>query len=109
MRRKQRLVDTWEGTLRETGGVLRPAKSCWYMVNYKHTGNHWVYRFIDKAPGESTAKVSNNCRQLLLRLEPSQSNKTLGILVSMDNNVKDQISRLFDKTRQMVEFSEYQE
>ena len=27
----------------------------------------------------------------------------------MGNNVKDQISRIFDKTRQMVEFSEHQE
>ena len=31
---QQYVVDTWESTLRATGGALRQDKSYWYMIDY---------------------------------------------------------------------------
>ena len=67
------MVDTWEGTLRATGGSLRPDKSYRYMIDYQHAGNRWVYRSINQLPKEITVKVSDDSKQPLLRLEPNQA------------------------------------
>ena len=39
LKKQQHVVDTWEGTLRATGGSLRPDKSYRYMIDYQHAGN----------------------------------------------------------------------
>lgn len=72
------------------------------MIDYTHIGNLMLYRSIDQLPGEITAKVSHGSIQPLLRLEPSQAKETLGIFVLMDTNIKDQISPIIGKTRQMA-------
>ena len=91
-------MDTWEGTLRATGGSLRLDKSYWYMIDYQHTGNRWLYRSIDQIPGDITVKVSDGSRQPLIHLEPNQAKETLGIFVSIDGNAKDQILHLLSNT-----------
>ena len=48
-------------------------------------------------------KVSDDSRQLLLRLEPNQARETLGICIAMDSNAKDHIHHLLSKTIQMAE------
>ena len=47
LQQQQQLVDTWEGTLRATGGALRPDNFYWYMIDYQHTGNRWINRSIN--------------------------------------------------------------
>ena len=103
LKQQQHVVDTWEGTLRATGGALRPATSYWFMIDYQHTGNRWIYRSINQSPGEITVKVSDGSQQPLLRMEPNQAKEILEIIVSMDGSAKDQIHHLLSKTRQMVE------
>ena len=103
LKKQQNVVDTLKGTLRETGGALRPYKSYWYMIVYQHIGKRWVYRSIDQLSREITVKVSDSSRQPLLQLRPNQAKETLGIFVSMNGNAKDQISHLLSKTRQLTE------
>ena len=103
IKKQQNVVDTLKGTLRETGGALRPYKSYWYMIVYQHIGKRWVYRSIDQLSREITVKVSDSSRQPLLQLRPNQAKETLGIFVSMNGNAKDQISHLLSKTRQLTE------
>ena len=104
LQQQQRVVDTWEGTLRTTGGALRPDKSYWYMIDYQHTGIRWLYRSINQIPGGITVKVADSSRQPLLRLEPNQTKETLGIFVPMRGNAKDQILNPLSKTGQMAEY-----
>ena len=73
LQQHQRVVNTLEGTLRATSGALRPDKSYWYMIEYDHTGNRWLYRSINQLLGAITVKVSDRSRQRLLRLEPNQA------------------------------------
>ena len=94
---QQQVVDTWEGSLNATGGALRPDKSYWYMLDYKHSGNQWKYKSIKQLPGEITVKVSDGTRQTLLRLEPNEAKETLGICISMDGNSNDQMEHLLKK------------
>ena len=95
IQQQQRVVDTWEGKLRANGGSLRPDRSYWCTIDYKHIGNRWVYRSIDQSDGS---------RQSFLRLEPSQTKETLSIFVFMNGNAKDQMKHFLDKTRQMEKF-----
>jgi hypothetical protein len=34
----QKVLDTWEGLLRATGGALRDDKSYWYLLDYQFRG-----------------------------------------------------------------------
>ena len=86
-----------------TSGALISDKSYWYMIDYQHTGNRWIYRSINQLPEAITVKVSDGSRQPLLPLEPNQVKETLGIFVSMHGNTKDQINHLLSKTGHMAE------
>ena len=82
---------------------MQPDKSYWYIIDYQHIGNLWVYRSIDQLPGEITVTVSDSSRQPLLLLEPHQVKTTLGVFISTDDKTKDQIHHLLSKTRQIEE------
>ena len=51
MAKMQAVVDTWEGGLRASGGVLVPAKSYWYLIHFKFKNNKWSYASIADTPG----------------------------------------------------------
>ena len=81
------------------GGVLRPDKSYWYILDYKHSDNQWRYKSIKQLPGVITVIVADGTRQTLLRLEPKEAKETLDICISMDGNSKDQLEHLIKKNR----------
>ena len=66
LKQQQNVVDTWEGTSRETWGELRSDKFYWYIIEYQHIENRLVYRSIDQLPGKITVKVSDGSKQPLL-------------------------------------------
>lgn len=47
----QQTLDTWEGSLRATGGALVPSKSHWYLVDYVWKSGQWHYRSKDSMLG----------------------------------------------------------
>ena len=57
-----------------------------------------MYHSIDQLPGKITVKVSNSSWKPLLRLGPSEAKTILDIFVSIDENEKDQIQHVLDKT-----------
>jgi hypothetical protein len=36
-------LDLWEGLLKATGGALVPAKSYWYLIDFKWKNGSWKY------------------------------------------------------------------
>ena len=65
---QQQVVDTWEKILIATGGVLRPHKSYWCMIDYKYIGNRWIYKLIKQQHEIITVKVADRTRKTLLKL-----------------------------------------
>ena len=59
------------------------------MIDYKYIGNRWIYKLIKQLHEIITVKVADRTRKTLLKLLPKQAKKTLGILISMDENSKD--------------------
>ena len=103
----QQEVDRWEGTLNATRGVLQPDKSYWYMTDYKHIRNVWLYKSIKQLHRTIIVKVANETRQTILRLEPKQATETLDIFVSTDENSKDHIENPLKKLDKWLNFSEH--
>jgi len=47
----QRLVSTWEGLLRATGGALVPEKCFWYLIDFELHNGKWRYCTVGDLPG----------------------------------------------------------
>ena len=90
----QRSLDHWEGGLRVSGGALSPAKSFWYLLDYRWTGTTWRHRTIDEMPGDITLKGDDRVPVPLTRRNPDHSEKTLGVHFAPDGNQKGQIAYL---------------
>jgi hypothetical protein len=99
----QSSVDRWEGGLRATGGALVPAKSHWYLIDFKWTGKLWKYRSIEEMPGELSILDTTGQRVTLNRHEPKVATETLGVWQAMDGNNKEQIAQLKKKTEDFAE------
>jgi hypothetical protein len=98
-----RVVDCWEGSVRATGGALVPAKSYWYLLDFKWIRGAWRYRSKEAMPGEITIRGVDGVRVTLERLEPSEARETLGVYIAMDGNWREQIQALLEKTIQFAE------
>jgi hypothetical protein len=106
----QRVVDTWEGLLRATGGVIREDKSYWYLINYEYHQGRWKYLSKLEAPGELDVKVVD-CRGqpraqrvLLTRFKPSEARETLGVYTPMDGNWRRQKQALTALAQRYAEY-----
>jgi hypothetical protein len=105
----QRVVDTWEGLLRATGGALCDDKSYWYFLDYKFHQGYWKYKSKKELPGDINIKVVDARgsprpnRETLTRLEPSEARKTLGVYVAMDGNWRQQVAVLIILARKFAE------
>jgi hypothetical protein len=104
----QRLVDTWEGLLRATGGALR-RKSYWYFLDFKFHQGRWKYKNKQELPGDIDINVVDSRgrprpdRETLTRLEPSEARETLGVYVAMDGNWRQQMEVLITLARTFAE------
>ena len=101
VREIQQAIDTWSGGLHATGGILSPAKSYWYLIDFKwHPGSlSWRYKTIPEAPGELHFKSPTGRRTNIDRLEPSRAVETLGIPLAMDGSQEAIVNSLGDKVQ----------
>ena len=101
---QQSVIETLEGALRATGGVLRQEKSYWYMIDYVYSSHTWQYRTKEQLKGNISVQVDNNVREQLKRLEPHNTKEILYTFVAMDGNSRDKDNYFLTKTRQMAEY-----
>jgi hypothetical protein len=105
----QEVVDTWEGLLWATGGASRDDKSYWYLLDYKFQKGCWKYKTKQEIPGDINIKVVDSrgnplpTLEILTRLEPSETRKTLGVYVAMDGNWRKQTEILITMAMKYVE------
>jgi len=78
----QEALGTWEGCLTASGGALSPSKSFWCLIDYRWTGDKWVYRTKEEMPANIQMHDEQGSLQTLQRHEPTQPEKTLGMLTT---------------------------
>ena len=89
----QKSVDTWQGSLRSTGGALDIGdnnKSYWYCIDYEwdHRGR-WKYRDLI-ADHQLTMADDNAARVPISMCSPSEARRTLGVRLAPDGNFQEQ-------------------
>ena len=98
----QEAMDTWEGTLRATGGAIGADdgdKAFWYFLDFHFQKGKWKYKNKAELPGTLWVNNHDGRRVQLNRLEPNEARETLGIFIAMDGNKTRQIDYLQQKAR----------
>jgi hypothetical protein len=72
-------MDTWEGGLRATGGVLESEKSFWYLIRFCWKNRQWAYVSKEDTPAYISVHNHAGDRVEIERLEVTESPKTLGV------------------------------
>ena len=90
-------LDQWVGLLGATGGAINPSKSLWYLLDYKWRGSSWIYRPQRDMPGSLSAVDPDGVVTQLLRLDPHQASKQLGVYIACDGNMQEEIKFLTSK------------
>lgn len=93
----QSALDAWEGGIRGTGGAIVPEKSFWYLVSFAWKAGVWSYNTISASPFELTVKDLHGERRTLRRLEFHEAERTLGVFLAPDGNMKTQHRHLREK------------
>ena len=81
----QKALAKWESLMKVNGGVLAPAKSWWYLVDYKWKNGKWSY--VDAGNTlELRAKDMNGIISPLKYLNHTEAKEMLGVFLSPDGN-----------------------
>jgi hypothetical protein len=100
----QQVVDTWEGGVRASGGVLVLSKSYWFLIHFVFERNKWRYARINKCPILVTIRdITGQDRIELERLDVHDAKETPGMLKAMDGNQKAQTNNLWSKANQWAD------
>jgi hypothetical protein len=86
VRKLQGAVDTWEGSLKVTGGALGLDKSYWYLISFKWNGGFWSYAPITDTPATLFMNDNHEERKEVRRIQTFQAEETLGVWIAPDGN-----------------------
>jgi hypothetical protein len=93
----QQAVDTWEGSLKITGGALGPDKSFWYLISFNWSGGKWYYAPVTDTPTTIYMNDINNVRRKVKRIEVHQAEETLGVWISPNGQTTTACTKLLEK------------
>ena len=96
IRRIQKILDIWTNALWATGGVLRPEKCWWMLIDFKWKGSEW--RYITKDDKEVNIWVPDHkkVRTKVQQIDPHESKRTLGVVIAGDGNMEGQKQKLLE-------------
>ncbi|CAJ1953065.1 unnamed protein product [Cylindrotheca closterium] len=80
----QLALDLWLGGISATGGAINPAKSFWWLIDFKWrpSSGTWVLRRKAEMPGELTLQDPTGPWATLRRLQPDEAERTLGVMMA---------------------------
>jgi len=84
----QQTLDLWEKGLRTSGGALSAAKSRWSLMDFGWKNGKWFYRSVSDVPGRLFMNDVSGQRIQLDRLESWEAERSLGIRLAPDGNMK---------------------
>ena len=80
----QSALDLWSGGISATGGAINPAKSFWWLIDFKWrpSSGNWVFRRKAEMPGDLELCAPNGQWATLRRLQPDEAERTLGVMMA---------------------------
>ncbi|CAJ1934702.1 unnamed protein product [Cylindrotheca closterium] len=80
----QSALDLWLGSISATGGAIYPAKSFWWLIDFKWRPSSGTRVFRRKAemPGKLTLQDPTGPWATLRRLQPDEAERTLGVMMA---------------------------
>ncbi|CAJ1966523.1 unnamed protein product [Cylindrotheca closterium] len=103
----QAAATLWSGGIRATGGAINPEKSFWWLIDFEWDACNGQWRFRRKcsAAPEFDLKIPGLYGDIepLCCLEPDDSERTLGVMLSPLENHKAQEAQLVSKAKAWAE------
>ena len=90
----QRSLSAWQGAIQASGGAIVPEKSHWYFVDFTWTQGNASYKKVKSTPGILQVHDSTGQLCTLRQLQPSEAERTLGLRLAPDGNMKSQIQHM---------------
>ena len=101
--RMQKAVDTWEASIKTTGGAIRPKKCYWYVVDFKWKDSKWEYKTTDDLPATLTVKDTDGSRHPIRRLDIKDKYKdskvSLGVTCEPFGQMTNQVESMLEKSK----------
>jgi len=95
----QQLVNLWHGLLKATGGNLVLEKCFWYLIDFKHEGNHRKYRKWGTDQRKLQIPKDNGTLVTIPCLEINKACQTLGVRLALDGNIDEEFKYLQGATK----------
>ena len=97
----------WAGGIRATGGAINPEKSFWWLIDFDWDSRVGKWKFRRKravAPDfELQIEGLSGAIEPLRRLEPDESERTLGVMLAPLENLKAHEAQLIAKAKDWAE------
>ncbi|CAJ1947175.1 unnamed protein product [Cylindrotheca closterium] len=80
----QLALDLWSGGISATGGAINPAKSFWWLIDFKwrRSSGTWVFQRKAEMPGKLTIQEPTGLWATLRRLQLDEAERTLGVMMA---------------------------
>ncbi len=89
-------MDSWEGGLKATCGVIVPEKTFWYLIDFSWASGGWKSKSIEECPGSIWINDINGIRKELKRCEVRDAQETFGVCLAPDGNLLQQQQKMMD-------------
>ena len=103
----QEAATLWSGGIRATGGAINPEKSFWWLIDFSWDSRlgRWKFRRKNSVAPTFDLQISglSGVLEPLRRLEPDDSERTLGVMLAPLENHKAQEEQLTVKAKEWAE------
>ena len=90
IQKSQQCITKWKENLSITGGIVRPDKCSWVLIDFKWTIATYEYKTIPDSPAEIYLADENGNVEQVKRVSPATAVLGLGIYLAADGNEKKQ-------------------
>ena len=77
MRKMQQAIDFWNGILIVNGGVLKPEKCYWYLVNFKWENGEC--KLIEDTPAQILIEIEDGSRNQIAYKKSNEATEAVGV------------------------------
>ena len=94
--KSQHAITFWKEALHVTGGVVRPSKCSWVLVDFAWNGSQYRYKDKMDLPGDIFLEDETRTRRALKRNNPSVALEGLGVYLQPKGNDDQQYSYMME-------------
>ena len=94
IQKSQLCITSWRDTSSVTGGIVRPIKCSWTLLDYQWNGAEYTYKSQNELPADIHLQNEHGELEALKRVSPHTAVKGLGVLLVASGCEDSQMTRL---------------